>query len=726
MRTFAQKQNRPQKPVSSSLARPNKATLGPAHREHSILHLQSTIGNQAVLRLLQTNAEELKTGLTNTTSSRFGHDFSRIPIHPPAAGVIQTKLAIDKPGDEYEQEADRISEQVMRTPEPQVQRACPCGGGCPKCQTEQPDQEHESLQTKRVQGSETGQIAAPPIVHEVLRSPGQPLDPATRAFMEPRFGYDFTGVRVHTDAKAAESARAVNALAYTVGPSVVFGANQYSPHTQAGRSLVAHELMHTIQQGVGGPFQGRMPVVQGRACEQSGAPPEAASRVVAGLPIEPTHVLALQTSVGNRAVSRILSSRYEPAIDLATRRPGGPDRSLQRRFTSDGRGGWLMQFTVGTEISSELAAEAFDLTRKGPLDDGDLAELRKLALASDRSIDDNERMFLAALLDGRNAAAMHSSHASGGFGTGASVTFPGDTITAANRDRVRDFDRDPEQKTSMELGAKPARFDKLIVGLADRQFSAAAQQLVKLAASDKVPYERVYEAMLAAASDSTPGDRVFAGAAYVIAKRAKLQVADDLLSGAIKIDEVPPADIRGTAEYVTMSTLVRKGDTIYLPTNFDIASLAHQGLLVHELTHAGRDKAATGPGFIAVDVFELEGYRAQGRYWLNQMQALRGSALTAAIAALAQDANELSILAMLVETRGDPPVSDIARSPFVLIGQINRASTNGLAPQDWNNAIGLNDTDLKNEALSRISQAPVYKGRRASVGGLRGESFLDE
>src|SRR5207302_6062309 len=85
---------------------------------------------------------------------------------------------------------------------------------------------------------------APPIVHDVLSSPGQPLDAGTRAFMEPRFGHDFGQVRVHTDARAAESARAVNALAYTVGQDVVFGAAQYAPETAAGRRLLAHELTH--------------------------------------------------------------------------------------------------------------------------------------------------------------------------------------------------------------------------------------------------------------------------------------------------------------------------------------------------------------------------------------------------------------------------------------------------------------------------------------------------
>jgi hypothetical protein len=83
----------------------------------------------------------------------------------------------------------------------------------------------------------------------VLRSSGQPLDPATRAFMEPRFGHDFSAVRVHTDARAAESARAVNALAYTVGRDVTFGPGQYAPATSAGRRLIAHELAHVVQQG---------------------------------------------------------------------------------------------------------------------------------------------------------------------------------------------------------------------------------------------------------------------------------------------------------------------------------------------------------------------------------------------------------------------------------------------------------------------------------------------
>jgi len=89
---------------------------------------------------------------------------------------------------------------------------------------------------------------APPIVHEVLRSPGSPLDPALRRDFELKFSRDFSAVAVHTDQRAAESARAVDALAYTVGNHIVFGASRYSPETISGASLIAHELTHTLQQ----------------------------------------------------------------------------------------------------------------------------------------------------------------------------------------------------------------------------------------------------------------------------------------------------------------------------------------------------------------------------------------------------------------------------------------------------------------------------------------------
>jgi Domain of unknown function (DUF4157) len=147
---------------------------------------------------------------------------------------MQTKLRINESGDEYEKEADRAAEQVMRMPEPGKQT---------ESTTPTP-----FLQRTVSSASSAGIGIAPPIVHEVLSSPGQPLDAASRTFFEPRFGHDFSQVRVHTGAEAAASAGAVHARAFTVGKDIVFGVGQYLPESETGRKLLAHELTHTIQQ----------------------------------------------------------------------------------------------------------------------------------------------------------------------------------------------------------------------------------------------------------------------------------------------------------------------------------------------------------------------------------------------------------------------------------------------------------------------------------------------
>jgi Domain of unknown function (DUF4157)/Putative peptidoglycan binding domain len=229
---------------------------------------------------------------------------------------FQGKLTINQPNDQFELEADRVADQVMRMPAGAfdgsgaalglsnhgLQRKCACGG------TPGPTGECDACRKKRLSlqrrsANSHGPTDAPPIVHEVLRSPGQPLDRHTRAFMESRFGHafspaplraapaaqtklvvgeagdqfeqqadrmaetvmqmpeprtvsksrprgvaDFSHVRLHTGARAAESARTVNAKAYTVGHEVVFGEGHYRPETSEGRKLLAHELAHTVQQ----------------------------------------------------------------------------------------------------------------------------------------------------------------------------------------------------------------------------------------------------------------------------------------------------------------------------------------------------------------------------------------------------------------------------------------------------------------------------------------------
>lgn len=115
-------------------------------------------------------------------------------------------------------------------------------------------EDEQSLMQRRedpAAGSAADEAPAPDLVHQVLDSPGRPLDEATRAFMEPRFGRDFGAVRIHADDQAARSAQSVDARAYTVDHHVVFGHGAYEPASEAGRQLLAHELTHVVQQGAG-------------------------------------------------------------------------------------------------------------------------------------------------------------------------------------------------------------------------------------------------------------------------------------------------------------------------------------------------------------------------------------------------------------------------------------------------------------------------------------------
>jgi hypothetical protein len=194
----------------------------PTLRQQRLARLQRAYGNQAVLRMLERSG--------------------------PA---IQPKLVVNEPGDAYEQEADRVADQVMRMPAPELSIAAgppQLSRKCDGCEEE----DKKKLQMKSAGASEAAASEAPPIVHEVLRSPGQPLDAPTREFMEPRFGHDFGHVRIHADSRASASAYAVNALAYTVGQQLVFGRGAYVPKTDSGRKLLAHELTHVVQQRASG------------------------------------------------------------------------------------------------------------------------------------------------------------------------------------------------------------------------------------------------------------------------------------------------------------------------------------------------------------------------------------------------------------------------------------------------------------------------------------------
>ncbi len=192
---------------------------------------------------------------------RFGHDFARLSIDAKrqdgadrvrSAWTLQRMLGVrakswvSEPNDAHEREADAVAEQVMRSP------TCHCGGksGCATCGSGKSSPASVFRSSTAVPGP--WRTAAPPIVHEVLRGSGVGLDGSTRAFFESRLGRDLGDVRVHTGEHAGASAQAIGARAYTVGSNVVFAPGEFSPSTDGGRRLIAHELAHVMQQTSGG------------------------------------------------------------------------------------------------------------------------------------------------------------------------------------------------------------------------------------------------------------------------------------------------------------------------------------------------------------------------------------------------------------------------------------------------------------------------------------------
>jgi len=183
---------------------------------NDISMLQKSVGNQAVQRLMK-------------------------------SGVIQAKLTIGQPNDKYEQEADKVADEIMRMPEPNIQTKPRAEQVTPLVQRQSKTEEEELLQTKST--GETLQVTSSlESKINALEGGGEALSKETRAFFEPRFGKDFSKVRVHNNANAHQLAQSINAKAFTRGNNVVFGNGEYSPNSSSGKRLLGHELTHTIQQ----------------------------------------------------------------------------------------------------------------------------------------------------------------------------------------------------------------------------------------------------------------------------------------------------------------------------------------------------------------------------------------------------------------------------------------------------------------------------------------------
>ena len=191
---------------------------------------------------------------------------------------LQPKLVVGPSGDRYEQEADRVADQIVRdasAPAPTVEPLPPARPSvaqrdCVGCDDD------EAVQRKPLTADPAAHPEPAAPEPTIARGAGRPLPGVTRTDFERRFGHDFGDVRLHTDGQAAESARAVRAHAYTVGRDIAFAAGQYAPETSAGRHLLAHELTHVVQQS-GGAAAARPAPATSQATADTLVPPSVTS-----------------------------------------------------------------------------------------------------------------------------------------------------------------------------------------------------------------------------------------------------------------------------------------------------------------------------------------------------------------------------------------------------------------------------------------------------------------
>jgi hypothetical protein len=288
--------------------RPIQSTVDQVHV------LQRTIGNQAMLRLLAQRASAARSNEPGASENAAA-----------LSGGIQAKLKVGAVNDPLEHEADRVAEHVMSMPAPGVfASAAPLqvSRKCAACE------EEEKLQKKPAGPQATASDA--PIVHEVLRSPGQPLDESSRAYFEPRFGRDFSRVRVHTGRQATESARKMSARAYTSGSHIVFGDGEYAPASDAGRQLLSHELTHVIQQGLGmGELIQRAPGGGATAPVKALESLEAVAQRIARLAVGPASAKVNLKGGPDKVVSVVRNVRTgKLVVGLNTGTPAKPTRVI--------------------------------------------------------------------------------------------------------------------------------------------------------------------------------------------------------------------------------------------------------------------------------------------------------------------------------------------------------------------------------------------------------------
>jgi len=539
-------------------------------------------------------------------------DIERIPVLP--------KLTVGAPDDKYERQADQVADKVMRMPnangsqileeeeEQAVQndviRTKPITPLYIQRAYSERDEEIQpkSNLPKVVQAKPDGSFSPSKKVAKILQSSGSgsPLPKHVRSKVEPVLGSDLSHVKIHSDTNANQAAKSINTKAFTHQNNIFLGKGQSANDL----SLMAHEATHVVQQ---------------------------------------SHSW------------RSLNTRYiqRAAIKNALGKPV------------------LYEFRVGTEVTQSFVTLAQNLAKDGEIDKTDLIKLRDHALLASETVRDTERMFMAGLLNATNVKTLSNTV----INAGAKIVFPLTSISRTRLEEIINLNRPsypehilkqwqtlqnigfPGLNFAQQPGAQPmapqdifnafsftattlsmieinAMFE--IMNQAGPYVNQAAELVNYTSGNKEIFHSYVLMAMIAAASDNTPADKVMAGIVYAIAESVNHPLKNYLLAGMLKVDALSPAvfaTVTGVpdieAGYVPTAiecTQGRpgcglKGDTLYIKTNLSINDTYQRSMVIHELEHALEDKTASKGAVVIrkqVDM-ELRAFGAQARFLLDSM-----------------------------------------------------------------------------------------------------------
>ncbi len=627
---------------------------------------------------------------------------------------FQPALTTGQPGDKYEREADAIADKVtaqenagnisqhpaispvqkadLKEEKEPVQKAekkeeeeKPIQKAEKKEEEKPVQKDEEKKEEESVQKKSSGvkQQDGASFVSEQLHnhsSNGSPLPNGVRGQMEQSFGASFHHVQIHADSSAEQMSKAIGAKAFTHGKDIYFNSGYFSPNSQSGKHLLAHELTHVVQQSGG----------------KSGT----------------------ETQAGKSTLHRELER------DPATGQPTG---------------NYL--FRTGPGLSDAFMRRFKQYVADGSLTDDELNRLRLLGIHLRGTVTQAERLLMAAGLEPANHPLI-AAHTTGDLSipfaniTGANR----DHVNNIGRGSLSPEYEAMFFRALMaffsgnfdEAAAEMANINETaiqeILTIGGRSWSDQAENLVAYIEVNNIPAVSVLSAMYNAASDSSNGDQVMAGMVYATAAQAGISTAAQIASGTIKVDALIPSALQKLtnnsgvdAFYSAASFNDRiKSDTLYVPTTLNIMELPSRALIIHELTHASQDAAeanlTVGP---QVDM-EIGGYREQAKYIMNQLLATPADSLDMEVASVANLSNiALFQWAFIAETIPD-------RARYESIAKRVLLQSPSVAEADIDNALGLTQAAALQRLRAAILSMPQYGGNpNAARDGLKGESILD-